>query len=167
MKNLFCFCCFVLASSFGSFLFGQDKEINVFSVDTLQFPGEARMNRIPTDLGEHFLMPANCAKKPTNFISSSMFVFPISSVGKIDSCSVTYELLADTIQRVTLTIAGEKHIQQAMRQTKKQFGKTEWVQKDDMRVASWDIFSRNKKHLFIRMEVSDSDHSGCIAIAER
>jgi hypothetical protein len=149
----------------GQTAFAQDIETHYTEVNSLTFSGELRSNRIPSNaLGTFFEIPANCAKKPTAFIRSDTFAFPEASIGKIDSCSITYLLVQDTIQKIIIELPSEQSIKQAGKQAAKQFGKPAYHKEENTYVYSWDHTYMKKDPVHIRLEVNQDLVSGEMTI---
>ena len=123
-----------------------------------------RSPNIPLAVGTFFEIPASCAKKPTAFIRSDRFVFPEASVGKIDSCSLTYELINDTIRKVIITLPTDESIKQAGKQGAKQFGKPVYHKEGMLYVYTWTYKPRGKDPFAIRLEVNEDLESGMMYV---
>jgi len=136
-------------------IYGQEVDHKIITTDSLRFPGEMRSRKIPVSIGSFFEIPASCAKKPTTFIHASRFVFPDASIGRIDSCSLTYELDSDTIRKVIITLPNAIGVKQAGKQAAKQFGEPTYTKEGSTYVYAWKhITTSNAKELTIRLEVA-------------
>lgn len=146
---------------------GQKAEIEVISTDTLRFPGELKSRVIPLAVGTFFEIPANCLKNPTSFVRANKFIFPDASLGKIDSCSMTYELETDTVRQMIITLPNEKGLKQAGKQAAKQFGKPVYSKDGSKYVYAWKYTTSDKRKLNIRLEVAADQKHGMLYIDEQ
>jgi hypothetical protein len=162
MKNLIIIIYFSLCSWLS--LKGQTAEYTYSHTPELSFPGEFRSPNIPLAVGTFFEIPASCAKKPTAFIRSDRFIFPEASIGKIDSCSLTYELVNDTIRKVIITLPSASSIKQAGKQGAKQFGKPVYHKEGVHYVYAWSYKPRGMAPFAIRLEVNEDQASGMMYV---
>jgi hypothetical protein len=148
-------------------VYGQQEEHKVITTDSLQFPGELRSRKIPVAIGSFFELPANCAKDPTTFIRATRFAFPDASLGKIDTCTMVYELESDTVRKMIIALPIEKSIKQAGQQASKQFGKATYHKEGQYYVYVWNFTPRGKNPLLVRMEVAADQKHGMLYVEEQ
>ena len=108
-------------------IYAQTEGKQVKSVEKLNFPGESSFKKIPTNIGQYFEMPSNCAPKPTSFITANEFVFGESEVGRIKNCEVIYTCASDTLRMATIVMKDAEGVKQAGIQAGKQFGKPKYT----------------------------------------
>jgi hypothetical protein len=147
--------------------YGQQTEHEVIITDSLRFSGEIRSRKIIVGIGEFFEFPASCAKDPTTFIQSSKFIFPDASLGKIDTCSMIYELQSDTIRKVIISLPNTLSVQQGGKQATKQFGKPTYSKEGSKYVYAWKYTTKENRKLSIRLEVAADQKHGMIYITEQ
>ena len=145
-------------------LAGQSTDYSYSYTPVYTFSGEIHITDIPMAIGRFYEMPVISNKKPTAFIRADRMLFSDASLGKIDSCSVTYELKNDTIRKVIITLPTALSIKQAGKQAGKQFGKPVY-HKDGVRyVYTWIYRSRCKGPSTIRLEVNEDQASGMMYV---
>ena len=142
----------------------QSEEYTYTNTEELKFPGEMRSPNIPLAVGSFFEIPASCGKKPTAFIRADRFIFPDASIGKIDSCSMTYELVNDTIRKVIIALPSALSIKQAGKQAGKQFDKPVYHMDGMHYVYTWSYKPRGQDRFTIRLEVNEDLASGMMYV---
>ncbi len=144
--------------------YGQRDEHKVITTDSLRFSDELRSRKIPIAIGDFFEIPANCLKDPTTFIRSYRFIFPDASLGRIDTCSLTYELQSDTIRRAILYLPNALSVKQGGKQASKQFGKPMYTKDGSKFVYAWKHTTVDNQKLSIKLEVSADIQSGMMYV---
>ncbi len=164
MKNQITILCFSLCASMVAI--GQTEEYSFKRTEALSFPGEMRSPNIPMSIGSFFEIPSSCAKDPKVFIRADRFVFPDASLGKIDSCTLTYLLVDDTVRQMIITLPSALSVKQAGKQASKQFGKPVYHKEGNIYVYSWSVSQRHKDPATVRLEVNEDLASGMMYAEE-
>jgi hypothetical protein len=147
-------------------VFAQAGEKTVAFTEKLSFPGESELKRIPISIGSYFEFPASCARKQTHFITANEFVFPETSIGKIENCEMIYTCIADTLRKVTIVLKDEESVKQAGVQAGKQFGTPVYSKEGHLFVYRWNYKPRKKTALAIRLEVAQDAKSAVMFVEE-